>query len=391
MTDLKTTTSNSVNSGSIIKHGDALPNPQPEADESHDRPPWLVFVIFLTTATVLLVLYGWSVSSPPLLLTELLVGAASISVGSLLGFLFGMPRAMVAPSTSEETDAAAPMTYRPSTNLEQVSDWLTKILIGVGLVELRQIGGTLASMGRMVAGSLKDAPPGTEVVTQVVIVAFLIFGFIASFLWTRIYYGPLQTIADVNLTARLRSILKELDNRISNQESATQNVETVTKLLATGKLVAPGVTPSKELSASLEENAVQKTLPAEILDKLAKFQKLDEDWNSDPNPQLFPDALQEVNGRRLEAELAADLKDYLVIKLRVRWLSGEPLNDRVVFLLHPTFKESILYKKPQNGMAEIEIYAEGWFTVVAILDEGKTILSYSLKNLPNAPAWFYEG
>jgi len=246
-------------------------------------------------------------------------------------------------------------------------------------------------MGRMVAGSLKDAPPGTEVVTQVVIVAFLIFGFIASFLWTRIYYGPLQTIADVNLTARLRSILKEFDNRISNQESATQNVETVTKLLATGKLVAPGVTPSKELSASLEENAVQKTLPAEILDKLAKFQKLDADWNSDPNPQLFPDALQEVNGRMLEAELAADLKDYLVIKLRVRWLSGEPLNDRVVFLLHPTFNESILYKKPQNGMAEIEIYAEGWFTVVAILDEGKTVLSYSLKNLPNAPAWFNEG
>jgi len=141
MTDLKTTTSNSVNSASIIKREDALPNPRPEADKSHDRPPWLVFVIFLTTATILLSLYGWSVSSPPLLLTELLVGAASISVGSLLGFLFGMPRAMVAPSTSEETDAAAPMTYRPSTNLEQVSDWLTKILIGVGLVELRQIGG----------------------------------------------------------------------------------------------------------------------------------------------------------------------------------------------------------------------------------------------------------
>lgn len=82
-----------------------------------------------------------------------------MSVGSLLGFLFGMPRSAVAASTNEENDSNSALPYRPSTNLEQVSDWLTKILIGVGLVELSQIGPTLASMGHIVAGSLQNPPP----------------------------------------------------------------------------------------------------------------------------------------------------------------------------------------------------------------------------------------
>lgn len=170
-----------------------------------------------------------------------------MSVGSLLGFLFGMPRAVVAPSTIEENDSDAPRSYHPSTNLEQVSDRLTKILIGVGLVELRQIGGTLAAMGRSVVSSLKNTPLGTELVTQVVIVSFLIFGFIASFLWTRIYYGPLQTLTDHNLISRLQNTMKKFEDNLSNQESATQNVETVTKLLITGELVASS--PFKEAAS----------------------------------------------------------------------------------------------------------------------------------------------
>ena len=363
---------------------------QSEADERRDRPPWQVFIVFLMTTILILFFYGSSVDSPSLLLVELLIASAAISLGSFLGFLFGMPRAVIAASTTEENDAEAPLSYRPSTNLEQVSDWLTKILIGVGLVELRHIGGTLASMGHVVAGSLKNPPPGTEVVTQVVVVAFSVFGFIAGFLWTRIYYGPLQTLTDQSLISRLRSSLKKFENKLSNQESDIQSVRKVTEGLATGKLVTQRTAVSRELPASIENEAAQDTLPEEVRNKLADFQEHEPDWDSDPGADLFPNAPQEAHGRRLEAELVEKYESSLVIDLRVRRLGGEPLGDEVIFLLHPTFDDSILYKKPENEIAEVEILALGWFTAVAILDGGRTVLSYKLRNLPGAPDWFKE-
>src|SRR4051812_30659866 len=51
----------------------------------------------------------------------LMVGAASTLVGAIIGFLFGLPRVV------ELSDTPAFMTS--STNLEQISDWLTKILV----------------------------------------------------------------------------------------------------------------------------------------------------------------------------------------------------------------------------------------------------------------------
>src|SRR5205807_10189788 len=75
---------------------------QPKSEKGSDRPPWLVLAAFLVASTVVLILLSWSVSSAPLLFTELLVGAAAISVGGLLGFLFGMPRGPVDALTAEE-------------------------------------------------------------------------------------------------------------------------------------------------------------------------------------------------------------------------------------------------------------------------------------------------
>ncbi len=90
---------------------------QLEADERRDRPPWQVFIVFLITTVVILFFYGSNVESPSLLLVELLIEAAAINLGSFLGFLFGMPRAVIAASTTEENDADSPLSYRPSTNL----------------------------------------------------------------------------------------------------------------------------------------------------------------------------------------------------------------------------------------------------------------------------------
>ena len=60
------------------------------------------------------------------------VAAAATAVGAFLGFLFGIPRTLQGNTTPGPDEIAD---YRPNTNLEQISDWLTKILVGVGLVK----------------------------------------------------------------------------------------------------------------------------------------------------------------------------------------------------------------------------------------------------------------
>ena len=66
-----------------------------------------------------------------------MVSASSVSVGLLIGFLFGIPRTL--QGLPEAADArlseSVRQRYMVNTNLEQVSDWLTKIIVGVGLVQ----------------------------------------------------------------------------------------------------------------------------------------------------------------------------------------------------------------------------------------------------------------
>lgn len=78
------------------------------------------------------------------------MGGASALVGGILGFLFAVPRsrqaqaaAPVAPRVATGDENGPPhrrlSDYAANTNLEQISDWLTKILVGAGLVELGEV------------------------------------------------------------------------------------------------------------------------------------------------------------------------------------------------------------------------------------------------------------
>lgn len=83
----------------------------------------------------------WSVS--------LAVSIASTMVGALLGFLFGIPRSLqqqpagppTASDAGQQPDGkprlAGLQAFRNNTSLEEISDWLTKIIIGIGLVQFQ--------------------------------------------------------------------------------------------------------------------------------------------------------------------------------------------------------------------------------------------------------------
>ncbi|MEI9866693.1 MAG: hypothetical protein WDN00_19495 [Limisphaerales bacterium] len=173
----------------------------------------------------------------------LLVAGASLSFGGFFGFLFGMPRSMARPpsannqtpkqtgETSDKNDnqSTNKLDIEPSTNLEQISDWLTKILVGAGLTQLNKIPGKLGQLSDYIAKGMGGSDSDRSFVIAVIIF-FGICGFLAVFLWTRLYMAQLYRAAMIE-PWQLQA-LKEKDQK--QQEEIEKAKEIVKKLAQAG-------------------------------------------------------------------------------------------------------------------------------------------------------------
>ena len=130
----------------------------------------------------------------------LLAAAAAFASGALLGFLFGIPRFLSQQGPAATPGATGGPTYAPNTNLEQISDWLTKILVGVGLVQLGQIGHAISVLGKGVEEGLGN---NTHSIAIMLLVSFSIVGFLSSYLFTRL---------------RLQSVMEPFKAALKKQE-----------------------------------------------------------------------------------------------------------------------------------------------------------------------------
>ncbi|MEX5721066.1 hypothetical protein [Geodermatophilus maliterrae] len=109
--------------------------------------------VFATAALVgISSIVAYSSTTPPELRLRVLgmlflFGAAAVVLGGLPGFLFGVPRTTTAVydagrdvASGDPVPSVTPGKTLPNTNLEQISDWLTKVLVGVTLGQVSNIG-----------------------------------------------------------------------------------------------------------------------------------------------------------------------------------------------------------------------------------------------------------
>jgi len=130
-----------------------------------------------------------------------LAAGAAWLVGALLGFLFGIPysdRKNGDTSSSSESDKSPTQSagYRANTNLEQISDWLTKILVGVTLVEINKVPIKLDKLASYLASGMGGCP-GAKPFSLVIVVFFSVCGFFFGFLWARLFLPEEYRLADV--------------------------------------------------------------------------------------------------------------------------------------------------------------------------------------------------
>jgi hypothetical protein len=145
---------------------------------------------------------------------------AAYTMGLLLGFLFSIPKAADDPSpdpaskksgdagtTTDGGSAEPDHTVAPrkllsvNTNFEQISDWLTKIIVGVGLVESKQIIVSIGQLTRFLAAgfasaSHKPADPSLDVLALAIVIGFPSLGTLTGYLYTRLYVARALGEAD---------------------------------------------------------------------------------------------------------------------------------------------------------------------------------------------------
>lgn len=114
----------------------------------------------------------------------LMTAGGSAMAGSLLGFLFGIPRTLQDERKSEHVGKIG-WDYVPNTNLEQISDWLTKILVGVGLTQLTKIPELTWRLAKWVGQGL-GGTNAADVMSLGILVYFSLSGFIVGYLATRL-------------------------------------------------------------------------------------------------------------------------------------------------------------------------------------------------------------
>src|SRR5215216_1573931 len=137
---------------------------------------------------------------------------ALLSVGALLGFLFGIPRTVqtrVLRSSKGEAEAIEikETTFQPNTNLEQISDWLTKILVGAALVNLFRFPSFIAQASSQIALAL-----GGETLKSIAAAMLLYFpaeGFLGAFILTRMTLSTSMESERAKLVSRDPVIEKE--------------------------------------------------------------------------------------------------------------------------------------------------------------------------------------
>jgi hypothetical protein len=152
------------------------------------------FYGFLLLGLIFVLMAQWY-SHP---LAALLWSFACLSCGGFIGFLFGIPRVLqdgavsrpapnpqVGPTGNALMPGGAEYTIRVNTNLEQISDWLTKIIVGLTLIQLQKLPESLNRATMFIAQSLGG--PNDKFFAGAILVFFSIGGFLGGYLFTRLF------------------------------------------------------------------------------------------------------------------------------------------------------------------------------------------------------------
>jgi hypothetical protein len=395
---------------------------------------------------------GWRGSVEGVAIVSMAALACYLS-GSMVGFIFSIPRSAQAPApTPSAGGPSGPNnglddTPRDNTNLEQISDWFVKILIGAGITQLAEIKALLAALSAKLsaslvvakasAGAVVPSPTSMTVINSTngvgttnyftlaanaapdpanlaspfyhgfgqefclfLILYFLVLGFLTGYLITRVW---LPYVLRSSAVALSYMALKDAARKEGREEAKAEVEEVIKdKTAEVTQQVTEKVT--QEVTEKVTEEIGAQKKSEGFRAGLMNLGMIDADKPphadggsdlaaSDPHKGQFG-GVPEANGLKLSAEVKPfeGIDDeYFRIHLKVARTDGGAFTAPVTFHLHPTFTPDVVTQSPVNNEAVLERVGWGGFTVGAVVkDEAghETKLELDLAELPDAPDLF---
>src|ERR1700733_13828403 len=132
--------------------------------------------------TIVILIYSLSMPSGvrwSVFATAVITGSCSFLAGGLVGLLFGIPRSALGSAGTTATGR-----YQANSNLVEVSDWLTKIIVGVGLVQIGRLEPALSRLAANLKAPL-GGQPTSAAFGMALVIANVLLGFLFFYLWAR--------------------------------------------------------------------------------------------------------------------------------------------------------------------------------------------------------------
>lgn len=149
---------------------------------------------------------------------SVMVSLAASAAGAFLGFLFGVPRHPDNSGGNQKNET----TIRANNNFQEISDWLTKILVGIGLVELKPIASGFGQLVSLASETLRFP----DVYVASIVITYTVFGFVLAYIWTvrdyareeSEYLEQVYRISNQALAERAESALDNPNSSISDKK-----------------------------------------------------------------------------------------------------------------------------------------------------------------------------
>ena len=235
-----------------IESDGSKPNDSERDDRAISNLNWLnrTFLGFLCLGLVAIFCYAQNLKHAAV---ATLWALACLAAGAFVGMLFGIKREQqpttapppANPSGKPEDvkdEARKKGRYQPNNNLIDVSDWLTKIIVGLGLVELRNLPQRMKVIASPLASALGE-PAGLAVAVGIIVFASFA-GFLIGYINSRTFLAALFSGYD-DLGQQVENLKDDLKETAAKQEA--QKVSSVIELQGIRTLVsAQGGVPASD-------------------------------------------------------------------------------------------------------------------------------------------------
>jgi hypothetical protein len=304
----------------------------------------------------------------------LVCGACAFSVGGMMGLLFGAPSwsgsseasAKAEPTSSDEHRGGQ---VRPNSRLDRVAEWLTTMIVGLGLVNLSAIQSKATDAGIWLTRAITDDPKELNGTPGVMLmISFAFAGFMLVYLWSLRF-----------LPSELRSSYSELKAVVAQADKSKSQLNEVIsytkQVFADFKNKPLFTVPEYELKQSIEKmqtGGVDTATCQEIEQRYARAAT----GNDEPLKLFGPSSESGF-------ALASTVKDEGAGNFSIRVSLTAPTDTdipHVYWLLHNSFTPQVVHECPiQNGIASYTATAQESFWIGAVVPvAGSNALRLSL-------------